>query len=71
MLGASAGLQGGPSRAPDGPPRAYSGPYVTKMFTYNAPHDGNGIIYNMGMDPQTGYWTNPVVCYLLDCQFYT
>jgi len=52
----------GPSRAPDGPNRRLGPPYQVKRFDYCSPHDGNGIVYSLGLDKRSGQWKNPVVC---------
>ena len=52
----------GPSRAPDGPVRRLGPPYMVKEYEYCSPHDGNGIVYSLGLDKAGGAWNNPVVC---------
>ena len=52
----------GPSRAPDGPPRRLGPPYQVRQYEYCSPHDGNGIVYSLGLDRRSGQWNNPVVC---------
>uniref|UniRef100_A0A7S1IZ30 PUM-HD domain-containing protein n=1 Tax=Eutreptiella gymnastica TaxID=73025 RepID=A0A7S1IZ30_9EUGL len=50
----------GPSRAPDGPVRRLGPPYMVKEYEYCSPHDGNGIVYSLGLDKGGGAWNNPV-----------
>eukprot|EP01004_Peranema_trichophorum_P004391 NODE_3318_length_1373_cov_70.916000_g2884_i0.p1 GENE.NODE_3318_length_1373_cov_70.916000_g2884_i0~~NODE_3318_length_1373_cov_70.916000_g2884_i0.p1 ORF type:complete len:421 (+),score=87.61 NODE_3318_length_1373_cov_70.916000_g2884_i0:53-1264(+) len=43
-----------------GPPRRHTGPYKTKQFVFTSHHDGNGIIFFLGLNRKEGKWYNPV-----------
>jgi len=43
-----------------GPPRTHTGPYKSREFTFASHHDGNGIVFFMGLNRKEGKWYNPV-----------
>eukprot|EP00668_Euglena_longa_P014174 GGOE01018150.1.p1 GENE.GGOE01018150.1~~GGOE01018150.1.p1 ORF type:complete len:716 (-),score=151.85 GGOE01018150.1:362-2275(-) len=43
-----------------GPPRQHTGGYRSREFVFTSHHDGNGIIFFMGLNRKDGKWYNPV-----------
>jgi len=56
-----AGPRGPPVIKPvPGPARRHVGNYKSREFTFTSHHDGNGIIFFMGLNRKEGKWYNPV-----------
>lgn len=49
-----------PIKPVPGPARRHTGAYKSREFVFTSHHDGNGIIFFMGLNRKEGKWYNPV-----------